>query len=53
MSDVNCFRYPVRKLIYNGDKIEEIFLWKAPTNGVPPLPYPPKSGCEFCKQTTK
>jgi len=37
MSDINCSRYPVRKLIPQGDKIIEIFLWRAPTNGVPPV----------------
>ena len=31
-----CNQYPVRKLILVGDKVEEIFLWKSPTNGVPP-----------------
>jgi len=37
MSDINCSRYPVRKLILEGNKVIEIFLWKAPTNGVPPI----------------
>jgi hypothetical protein len=32
-----CNQYPVRKLILVGDKVEEIFLWKSPTNGVPPI----------------
>ncbi len=31
-----CNQYPVRKLILVGDKVEEIFLYKSPTNGVPP-----------------
>jgi len=52
MADVNCSRYPVRKLILEGDKVVELFLWKSPTNGVPPpvnLEYvPPKSGCVVC-----
>lgn len=52
MSDVKCSRYPVRKLIYEGDKVVEIFLWKAPTNGVPPVTdnTTPKSGCVVCKK---
>lgn len=33
-----CNQYPVRKLILVGDKVEEIFLYKSPTNGVPPPP---------------
>jgi hypothetical protein len=32
-----CNQYPVRKLILVGNKVEEIFLWKSPTNGVPPI----------------
>lgn len=32
-----CNQYPVRKLILEGDKVVEIFLWKSPTNGVPPV----------------
>lgn len=32
-----CNQYPVRKLILVGDKVEEIILWKSPTNGVPPV----------------
>lgn len=32
----SCSRYPVRKLIPEGDKIKEIFLYKYPVNGVPP-----------------
>ena len=31
-----CNQYPVRKLILVGDKVEEIILYKSPTNGVPP-----------------
>jgi hypothetical protein len=31
-----CNQYPVRKLILVGNKVEEIFLYKSPTNGVPP-----------------
>ena len=31
-----CNQYPVRKLILVGDKVEEIFLYKSPTNGVAP-----------------
>jgi hypothetical protein len=31
-----CNQYPVRKLILVGDKVEEIFLYKYPVNGVPP-----------------
>jgi hypothetical protein len=31
-----CNQYPVRKLILVGDKVEEIILYKYPTNGVPP-----------------
>lgn len=50
MLDIKCSRYPVRKLILVGDKVEEIFLWRSPTNGVPPIIYPPKSGCEVCKK---
>jgi hypothetical protein len=33
-----CNQYPVRKLILVGDKVEEILLYKSPTNGVPPPP---------------
>jgi hypothetical protein len=33
-----CNQYPVRKLILVGDKVEEIFLYKSPTNGVAPPP---------------
>lgn len=32
-----CNQYPVRKLIAVGDTIEVIYLWKDPTNGVPPV----------------
>ena len=34
-----CSQYPVRKLILEGNKVVEIFLYKYPVNGIAPAPF--------------